>query len=114
MMRAAVLWACVSLAGCHSWAVGGQSGAALGQRPSGAVPHGAAYEARVSVVSRDRVLTGIVVAVLLAEGVRYYLRGDDGTMTPLDYIPEPDPARAISEQDCTGPVNLELGNLMCR
>lgn len=113
MMRRAVLWGCVSLAGCHS-AIGVQSGAAFGQRPNGAFPQGPAYEARVSLVSRDRVLTGIVVAILLAEGVRYYFRGDDGTMTPLDYVPEPDPARTISEQDCTGPVNPERGNLMCR
>jgi hypothetical protein len=116
MMRMAALLACVSVAGCHSWALGFQSGSAAGSgsRPSGSVSRSSAQDAGVSVASGDRVLTGIVVAVLLAEGVRYYLRGDDGTMTPLHYVPQPDPGRTVSEQDCTAPVDPQLGNLLCR
>jgi hypothetical protein len=55
-----------------------------------------------------------VVAVLVAEGVRYYLRGPDGSLTPLERTPEADPARTVREQDCTRPLALDGANLRCR
>src|SRR3990172_10694325 len=90
-----------SIAGCQFGALRGGVG-----YESGAAPRASAYETRVSIAGGGRVFTGIVVAVLLAEGVRYYVRGDDGTMTPLhDDAPPPDPGRIINEQDCTAPVD---------
>jgi hypothetical protein len=69
---------------------------------------------RASMDGGDRVITGIVVALLLAGELRYYARGDDGSLTLLERSAQPDPARAVSEQDCTAPVDPARGNLKCR
>ncbi len=103
-----MLLACVSIAGCQSWQIGLHSETEADRH------QGTTYGARVSMTSGDRVLTGIVVAVLLAEGMRYYLRGDGGMLAPLDYAPEADPRRTINPQDCTAPVDPRRGNLLCR
>jgi hypothetical protein len=106
-MRKLVPIACVSLAGCQIWSAAYRSGEVAGASTT-------AYGGRVSVRSDNRVITGVVIAVMLAEGVRYYVRGDDGSITTLGYLPEPDPRRRVSEQDCTRPVDPTLGNLRCR
>ena len=49
-----------------------------------------------------------VVAVLLIDGMRYYVYRD-GTR-----LAEPDPSRAVNVQDCTTPVDTTRGNLVCR
>jgi hypothetical protein len=97
------LMLCAALEGCHSalWradAPGGRSRTL----------------ARASIDGGDRAITGIVVAVLLAGELRYYIRGDDGSLAPLGSPAEPDPARAIAEQDCAGPIDPARGNLRCR
>ncbi|HUL90706.1 MAG TPA: hypothetical protein VLV56_00030 [Burkholderiales bacterium] len=54
----------------------------------------------------------IVVGAMVVDGVQYYSMGPDGTS--MYRAPEPDPARAINAQDCTQPVDLSSGNLLCR
>ena len=69
---------------------------------------------RVSLTSGDRIVAGILIALVVADGMQYYVRGDDGSMTSVDGMPEFEPARQIAVQDCTRPVDLQLGNLLCR
>lgn len=105
-MKHAVLWVCIVLAGCH---------ASYGYRwgmPAGG-SSAAAVDMRVAVPT-DSVAGAILIGVLLADGVRYYLRLPDGTRVPYYGVPDPDPARRINVQDCTRPIDLEAGNLMCR
>lgn len=106
---ASVLGLCGLQTGCYSYRFSYVSDA-----HSGAVMSSSSHGARISVASDSRLLAGIIVAVLLAEGVRYYLRGPDGTLTPLERAPEADPSRRISEQDCTQPIARDGGNLRCR
>lgn len=56
----------------------------------------------------------LLIAVILADGVRYYVREPDGTFTPYFGAPEADPTRRISVQDCTRPIDPAGGNLLCR
>ena len=107
MIRVAAFLACASIAGCQSWGGGYRSGTSFASQTT-------TQSGQVQVSGDNRVLAGIVVAVMLADGVRYYVRGRDGSMTPLENVPPGDPGRRIGEQDCTRPVNLELGNLVCR
>jgi hypothetical protein len=55
----------------------------------------------------------VVVGVMAADGAHYYGIGPDGK-TPLYRAPAPDPTRSINVQDCTQPVDLSAGNLLCR
>ena len=57
--------------------------------------------------------TAVIVGVMAADAVRYYRVGPDGR-TPVYGAPEPDPTRAINVQDCTQPVDVSAGNLLCR
>ena len=107
-----VLIACVSLSGCAAWGAGFGFGAPTVSRPS--IPQGAGYYVNLSLSSDNLVVTGVLVGVLLAEGVRYYLRQVSGGLVPLEQVPESDANRRISEQDCSGVVVLDRGNLKCR
>ena len=63
----------------------------------------------------NAVVGAILVAVLLADGVQQvFLRYPDGRMVPYRPAPASDAARRINVQDCTRPIELEAGNLMCR
>ena len=69
-------------------------------------------------VSTDSALgTAIIVGVLFAEGVRYFLQAPDGTRSPVA-APVAAPARSapprVSLQDCTRPIEPAAGNLFCR
>jgi hypothetical protein len=94
---------CFLLAGCHAWGTGYDNA----REPGG----------RAVVYSYDPVVAGLVVAVLLIDGMRYYVYRD-GTRVPapLESAPaaQPDPSRAVSVQDCTTPVDPTQGNLVCR
>ena len=102
----------VALSGCASWA--GGFGFGVSTAPATPFPRGAGHYASLSASSDNRVLSGIILAVMFAEGVRYYLRQEDGGMVALDWVPEPDPARRINVQDCSATVILNGGNLKCR
>jgi hypothetical protein len=110
----AVLAGCLLLPGCYNRGFSVSSGAPAGTLGTPGIPQGSNLGASISVSSGDRIITGILVAVMLVEGVRYYVRGDDGTMTPVNYVPELDPSRKVSEQDCSRPIDPERGNLRCR
>lgn len=106
-MKHAVLWACVLLAGCHAgydyrWRSG-----------SPVPPAGAGSSASVGVSAQVSGVAGAVLfAVILADGIRYYLRLPDGTSVPYEGVP--DGERIVNVQDCTRPIELTEGNLMCR
>lgn len=114
-MKHAVLLGCMVLAGCHAsygYQWGMTAGTTAGMPAGGNAPSTAAG---ISVaVPADSVAGAILVGVLIADGARYYLRMPDGTRMPYYGIPEPDPARRINVQDCTRPIDIAAGNLMCR
>jgi hypothetical protein len=70
--------------------------------------------ASVAVSGDSRLLAGVIVAIMVADGIRYYLRRPDGSLTPIESPPEADASRRVSEQDCSGPITLDGGNLRCR
>ncbi|OFZ88192.1 MAG: hypothetical protein A2V78_03240 [Betaproteobacteria bacterium RBG_16_64_18] len=108
-MKHAVLLLGLALAGCHAtygyrWAT-----------PAGGYSQVPAGDMRVGVaVPSGSVAGAVLIGVLLADGASYYLRLPDGTRIPYHGVPDPDPARRISVQDCTQPIDLAAGNLMCR
>ena len=74
---------------------------------------GGAASASASVSSGTPLGAAVIVGVMAADAARYYRVGPDGK-TPVYGAPEPDPTRAINVQDCTQPVDLSAGNLLCR
>jgi hypothetical protein len=70
--------------------------------------------ARISLAQGDRLLAGVLVALVVADGLDYYVRGDDGTLTRFDRLPEFEPSRPVNMADCTRPVDPGKGNLSCR
>lgn len=107
MRRALILSICL-LCGCY--------GNVLYQ--SRLAPAGGVQSAGASVQagSHGSALAGIlVIGVLLADGMQqYYLRYPDGRMVPYGAALPSDPERRINIQDCTRPIDLTAGNLMCR
>jgi hypothetical protein len=107
MRRALILSVCL-LCGCHANVL----------YQSRLAPAGGAQSAglNVQVGSHGGALAGIlVIGVLLADGMQqYYLRYPDGSMVPYGAVPPSDPERRINSQDCTKPIDLTAGNLMCR
>lgn len=106
-MKHALLWLCMVLAGCHA-----SYGYHWGM-PAGIHPQATAVDMRIAVPS-DSVAGAILIGVLLADGVRYFLRLPDGTSMPYYGVPDADAARRINVQDCTRPIDIPAGNLMCR
>lgn len=78
---------------------------------------GSVTSTQVQVSTDSAVATAIVVGVLLAEGLRYFLQAPDGKRTPLPGLTA-DQVRAwpprVSEQDCARPVEPDAGNQRCR
>jgi len=106
-MKRAVLCVCMVLAGCHA-SYGYQWG-----MPGASHSQSTAVDLRVTVPS-DSIAGAILIGVVLADGVSYYLSLPDGTRMPYYGIPDPDPARRINIQDCTRPIDIRAGNLICR
>jgi hypothetical protein len=73
---------------------------------------GSVAGSQVSVSSGSPLGNAIIVGVMVADGVQYYRLGPDGKTQVRS--PEMDPARKISVQDCTRPIDRSAGNLMCR
>ena len=79
---------------------------------------------RVQLSGNAKLGMVLVIGVMLADGIRYFRVDADGTRTPLDRAPSglSAPASAattvvaprVSVQDCTRPVDLQAGNLICR
>jgi len=78
----------------------------------GAIANGVAYTGGYSAGAV--VVPALVIGVFMAQGMRDYRRDPDGMRSPYFGAPPPDPTRRISVQDCTKPVDLTAGNLMCR
>ena len=53
---------------------------------------------------------GNILGMVLSVGAIY----DAERTTPATGVPELDPSRRVSEQDCTQPVDYSLGNLRCK
>ena len=106
-MTRAILGLCVLLGGCHA-TFAFQWGTSMGF-------HAPAATAGVMLVGpADSAAGAVLVGAVVADGLRYYTVMPDGTRVPYYGIPEPDPARRINVQDCTQPVDIQAGNLMCR
>ena len=110
-MKRAVIFACVALAGCHvgyAFRSGTGAGMATGFNTQ-------SVSVGFNFAGPSEYAAGaILVGVLLAGEMHYYLRMPDGSRMPYYGVPEPDPARFINAQDCTRPIDLKAGNLMCR
>ena len=74
-------------------------------------------QVQIQASTDSRLGTVILVSVLLAEGVRYFLQMADGRRTPLERE-EAQRLRGtvpmVSEQDCSRPIDPSQGNLYCR
>ncbi len=74
-------------------------------------------QVQIQASTDSRLGSVILVSVLLAEGIRYFLQMADGRRTPIDA----EEARrlrgtvpSVSEQDCSRAVDPTQGNLFCR
>src|SRR4051812_47841472 len=94
---ALILLASVTAGGCHS----------LELRHDSA---GVGLEA----FSGDRIVTGLVVALMIADAAGYYAGEVGDLQDPADSVSVARPAPPISEQDCTRPIDPTRGNLRCR
>ena len=112
-MKPIALLLALALAGCHA-----HRASYVYSGGASEVSNSTGYSAGFSVAGDSPLLAGIIVAVLVAEGIRYYIRHPDGTLAPLSSgrfgDPEPDPSRRISEQDCSRPIVPDGGNLRCK
>jgi hypothetical protein len=97
------------LAGCH-----GHRAGYFYEAGTSHVSGGTREGASVAVSGDSRLLVGVVVAIMVADGIRYYLRRPDGSLTPVERPPEADASRRVTVQDCSGPITLDGGNLRCR
>jgi len=104
--RFAAMMLCLMLGGCN---------AVFAFRWGMPLAYAPAATAGVTVVGPADGAAGVVlVGAVVADGVRYYAIRPDGTRVPYYGVPEADPARRINIQDCTQPVDIQAGNLMCR
>ena len=103
-LKRVVPFVCLWLTGCYG-GVYVQSG-----MPSGTTP---AVRAQASFPGQS-VVGAVIIGVMLVDGARYYVRYPDGARMPYYGVPESDPSRRINVQDCTQPIDLAAGNLMCR
>jgi len=109
LRRLLILPFCLALAGCTYIRYNpGEPG-----MPASGTVHSSALGVSTDV-SVNSLAGALLIAVLLADGVHYYVRAPDGALGPYYGVPEPDPARRISAQDCTRPIDRSIGNLVCR
>ena len=81
------------------------------------VPAGTSISStRIQASTESRLGAAIIIAVLLVEGLRYFRVEPDGTRTPVDAATAErlGVSHQVSVQDCTQPVDLTAGNLICR
>jgi hypothetical protein len=87
-----------------------------GQGVSGTPSGTSVTTSRIQASTESRLGAAIIIAVLLAEGLRYFRVEPDGTRTPVDAATAErlGVSHKVSVQDCTQPVDLTAGNLVCR
>src|SRR3954463_3497040 len=85
-------------------------------RVSSVSPGMSVSTAGIRASTDSRLGAAIIVAVMLADGLRYFRLDPDGTRTPVDAATAQHlgVARQVSVQDCSQPVDLSAGNLICR
>ena len=106
------------LTGCH-----GRINAGAGTGSVRSVPVGTTMSTSQVQLSTDtRLGVVLIIGVMLADGIRYFRLAPDGTRMPLDSPPPSGSdgdaiapaAPRVSVQDCTRPVDLQAGTLVCR
>ena len=80
----------------------------------GAIANGAYVGGYAGGYLAGAVAAAVLIGRIVAEGTTVYGREPDGMRAPYFGAPEPDPTRRISVQDCTKPIDLTAGNLMCQ
>jgi hypothetical protein len=85
-------------------------------RVSSVSPGMSVSTAGIRASTDSRLGAAIIVAVMLADGLRYFRLESDGTRTPIDAATARrlGVQRQVNIQDCTQPVDLTAGNLICR
>ena len=104
-----------ALAGCSSARINVNTDS----RRVSAVPAGTTVSGgRIQLSTDSRVGAAIIIAVLVADGLRYFRLEPDGTRTPVDPRDYAGAASLagprVSVQDCSRPIDVEAGNLVCR
>lgn len=102
-----------ALAGCtHSLIRVNTSGQTVSSVPAGT----SVSSTRIQASTESRIGAAIIIAVLLVEGLRYFRVEPDGTRTPVDAATAErlGVSHQVSVQDCTQPIDLTAGNLVCR
>ncbi len=107
-----LLIASLGLPGCANWGAGFGFGGR--QQGGSAISAGTHYGVNLTLASDSRLVTGIFAGILIVEGVRHYVRDEDGNLISAGNSTDPAPGRRISEQDCTRPIVNDGANLMCR
>jgi hypothetical protein len=107
-MRAVIVFVLLLVSACTQVQIGGTSNA------SAASTTGAGLQ-----VQGGGALTVVLVAATLVAGATQDLREPRPFRPFYDWTgtraaPEMKPDRAVSEQDCTKPIDLSSGNLRCR
>ena len=105
------LVAVLVLPGCHAARFSVDTGAV----PAGSVTPGSTVTtSRVQVSGDSRLGVVVIIGLMLADGLRYFRLAPDGTRTPVaDEAGTPLPPR-VNVQDCSQPIDVRAGNLVCR
>ena len=72
---------------------------------------------QVQLATDSAVGAAIIVALLFANEIRYFLQSPDGRRTPVSAAVAEQARLApprVQPQDCTRPVDISGGNLICR
>lgn len=115
----AIAIALLALAGCRgSFSVQAGSGT---RAPAQAAPGTTVTRSQVSFGADSALGAAILLGIIAADGVRAGEGPPGRATTRIEDIPssgagrrELDPSRSIRVQDCSRPVDLEGGNLVCR
>lgn len=112
--RCLALLAAAAAAGCAHVGIGYEQ--SLGSATVKPVPSGPCCQVSGGV-SAQGPIAALVAAVILVDGLNQVAVSARLAEPPRGLParpPEPDPARRVSEQDCTRPLAIDGGNLRCR
>lgn len=75
----------------------------------------AAPSGSVSVHTDAAGALALLIGMALVANTVYPLDGETGFLsTSSRYVPELDPSRRVSEQDCSKPIDFTRGNIRCK
>lgn len=99
------------LPGCHAARFSVDTGAVPA---SGVTPGSTVTTSRIQASGDSRLGAVIIIGLILADGLRYFRVAPDGTRTPVaDETGRSLPPR-VNVQDCSQPIDVRAGNLVCR